>query len=296
MKIKLFILYLVIVTLNYCSSEKNSNIEKQQVKQEVEKKNDVEEETLEEKQVIKEPEKDLRGTYKKIELSNLSEIQSIKNRREVPRIVYSVDKISLKGLSISKKKELFLEIMVPTAMIAIEEVELEREKVKKMMDNKTEQDKKYLSELYKKYRVEDKNIKTLYNKMKPAPISVLLSQATLESAWGTSRIFEEANNIFGVWSVDPNEPRIKAGRARAHKQVYLKKYPTLKESIDDYLHLLARHKAYSGFREKLQKTNDYKVLIPKLDKYSEMGKVYTDRLLKTVSYNKLYEYDSYEFK
>ncbi len=64
----------------------------------------------------------------------------------------------------------------------------------------------------------------------------------------------------------------------------------------DYMKLLARHKAYSEFREKLQITDDYKILVPKLDKYSEMEEIYINRLLATIEHNKLYQYDGYEFE
>ena len=64
----------------------------------------------------------------------------------------------------------------------------------------------------------------------------------------------------------------------------------------DYMKLLARHRAYSGFRQKLQVTDDYRILVPKLDKYSEMEEVYINRLLATIEHNKLYKYNRYEFE
>uniref|UniRef100_A0A6A7GBW5 Mannosyl-glycoprotein endo-beta-N-acetylglucosamidase-like domain-containing protein n=1 Tax=Hirondellea gigas TaxID=1518452 RepID=A0A6A7GBW5_9CRUS len=237
-----------------------------------------------------------RGFHKEIDLIHLSEIQPILGTNLVPRVVYSMDNVSLKNLSVSQKKKTFFSIIVPTAMIVVEEIEMTRENLKLMIDGKIEKEEEYLLNMYTTYRVKEKDINVLYNKLKPVPISILLSQAILESGWGTSRFFEKANNIFGVWSVNPLEPRIKAGQSRVNKQVYLRKYPTLKESIADYMKLLARHKAYSRFRSKLQITDDYKVLVPKLDKYSEMGDIYTNRLLSTIEYNQLYLYDRYEFE
>lgn len=285
MKIKLFLLYIVVVIINFSQSE-NEIVEKDKEKIALEHNTKI---RLEIKQKVK-------GTYKEIDLFRLSEIQPIPGKKLVPRVVYSMDNVSLKGLSVRNKKQKFFEIMVPTAMIVIEEIEMTRENLKLVIDGKVNRDEKYLSQMYTKYRVKEKNIEVLYNKLKPAPISVLLSQAILESGWGTSRFFEKANNIFGVWSIDPNEPRIKAGEARVNKQVYLRSYPTLKESIADYMKLLARHKAYSEFRQKLQVTDDYKILVPKLDKYSELGEVYTNRLLSTIEHNELYKYKGYEFE
>ena len=304
MKIKLFLLYILVVIINFSQVEK---INKEELSEEKVVLENIESEKSEEKeeekiaaehniQIRLEIKNMVKGTHKEIHLLHLSEVQAIPGEKLVPRVVYSMDNVSLRGLNIPKKKKLFFEIMIPTAMIVVEEIEEVRESLKLIMDGKKAGDEEYLSKMYAKYRVKEKNIEVLYHKLKPVPISILLSQAILESGWGTSRFFEKANNIFGVWSVDPTEPRIKAGEARVNKQVYLRSYPTLKESMADYMKLLARHKAYSEFREKLQITDDYKILVPKLDKYSEMEEIYINRLLATIEHNKLYQYDGYEFE
>lgn len=285
MSIKLFVLYLVVIIINFFPAK---NIKTKEQSKNVEFEQNVE--------VRLDIKKRMKGTYKEIDLLNLSDIQPILGEKSVPRIIYSMDKVSLKGLNVSKKKQKFFEIMVPTAMIVVEEIEEIRENLKLMIEGIKDRDEEYLSKMYIKYRVKEKDIEVLYHKLKPVPISILLSQAIIESGWGTSRFFEKGNNIFGVWSVDPNEPRIKAGEARSNKQVYLRKYPTLKGSIADYMKLLARHKAYNEFRKKLQITDDYKVLVPKLNKYSELGEVYTNRLLSTIEHNELYKYDRYQFE
>ncbi|MCS5421301.1 MULTISPECIES: glucosaminidase domain-containing protein [Psychrilyobacter] len=301
MGIKLFLLYLVVVIINFSQVEeinKDELSKNKAVLKNTEFKKIEEEKILAERniQIRLEIKKMVKGTHKEIDLLHLSEVQPIPGEKSVPRVVYSMDNVSLRGLNIPKKKQKFFEIMVPTAMVVVEEIEETRKGLKLIMEGKRERDEEYLSKMYIKYRVKEKDIEVLYHKLKPVPISILLSQAILESGWGTSRIFEKGNNIFGVWSVDPTEPRIKAGEARVNKQVYLRSYPTLKESMADYMKLLARHRAYSEFREKLQVTEDYKILVPKLDKYSEMEEVYINRLLATIEHNKLYQYDRYEFE
>ena len=304
MGIKLFLLYLVVVIINFSQIEeikKEKQFEKKVILKNIEPEKSQEKEKekmLTEKnvQIRVEIKEKNRGTYKEIDLFHLSDVQPIPGEKLVPRVVYNMDNVSLRGLNVPKKKKIFFEIMVPTAMIVVEEIEETRKSLKLIMEGERDEDEEYLSEMYAKYRVKEKDIEVLYNKLKPVPISILLSQAILESGWGTSRFFEKANNIFGVWSVDPTEPRIKAGQARVNKQVYLRSYPTLKESMADYMKLLARHKAYSEFREKLQVTDDYRILVPKLDKYSEMEEIYIDRLLATIEHNKLYQYDRYEFE
>ena len=296
MGIKLFLLYLIVVIINFSQLE-DRVVSKNTESIKIEKIKKQEKIAAEQNVKIRlEIKKMVKGTYKEIDLLHLSDVQPIPGEKLVPRVVYSMDNVSLRGLNVPNKKQKFFEIMVPTAMIVVEEIEETREGLKLIMEGKKDRDEEYLSKMYAKYRVKEKDIEVLYHKLKPVPISILLSQAILESGWGTSRFFEKANNIFGVWSVDPTEPRIKAGEARVNKQVYLRSYPTLKESMADYMKLLARHKAYSRFREKLQVTDDYKVLVPKLDKYSEMEEVYISRLLATIEHNKLYQYDRYEFE
>jgi len=291
MRFKLFLLYLIVVAINF------SHVEDIKVEKQSESHENNEELLVEQDVKIKlEVKEGIKVKYKEIDLYHLSDVQPILGEKFVPRVIYSMDKVSLRDLNIPDKKQKFFEIMVPTAMIVIEEIEETRNNLKLIIEGKKERDEEYLSKMYTKYRVKEKDIEVLYLKLKPVPVSILLSQAILESGWGTSRFFEKANNIFGVWSVDPTESRIKAGEARVNKQVYLRKYPTLKESMADYMKLLARHRAYSEFRNKLQLTNDYKILVPKLDKYSEMEEIYINRLLATIEHNELYKYDRYEFE
>jgi len=237
-----------------------------------------------------------KSNYKKIVVNSSKDVLSMDDKLNVERVVYDMGSVDLSEFNVAAKKKAFIGIMVPTALIVTEEIEAQRAKVKDMSSGKIKKDTKFLEALYIKYRVEDKNITTLYKKMKPAPISILLAQSSIESAWGTSRMFKAANNVFGVWSIDPNESRIKSGAKRGDRQIYLKKYPTLKGSIEDYMHLLARQEAYSGFRKKLQTTSDYKILSRELINYSEQREVYTQKLIDSISYNKFYQYDSYKLK
>ncbi len=127
--------------------------------------------------------------------------------------------------------------------------------------------------------------------LKPHPISITLAQAAMESSWATSRFFREANNIFGVWSFDENEPRIAAGEKRGDKTIWVKKYSSVKEAIRDYYRTLARGNAFNEFRALRVKTNDPHQLVKKLDRYSEKGAKYGEELSAIINFNKFQEYD-----
>lgn len=140
-----------------------------------------------------------------------------------------------------------------------------------------------------KYKV--KTTKRLLEALKPHPISITLAQAAIESAWLTSRFVHEGKNIFGVWSFNKNEPRIRALDSRKLKVIYLKKYKTLKQSIEDYYYIIATNKAYKDFRQmRVVAYNPY-ILIPYLKYYSEKREEYTNTLKEVVEYNDFTKYD-----
>ena len=127
--------------------------------------------------------------------------------------------------------------------------------------------------------------------LKPHPISIALSQAAIESAWGTSRFFKEANNIFGVWSFNKNEPRIAANVKREDQTIYLKKFNTIEDAINQYYSMLSSKKIYFDFKKENYYNNDVLAIAKKLDKYSEQGEVYTQKIIAVLTYNKFQNYD-----
>lgn len=128
--------------------------------------------------------------------------------------------------------------------------------------------------------------------MKPHPPSIVIAQAAMESAWGTSRFFREANNVFGMWSKNKNEPRIAAGVKRnGNYTVWLKKFDSIEDSIYAYYELLSKGSAYEAFRYTRYTSDDVFEMVKKLDKYSEIGHRYGEELSAMIRYNKLREYD-----
>ncbi|NOY63816.1 MAG: hypothetical protein GXO97_00220, partial [Nitrospirae bacterium] len=121
----------------------------------------------------------------------------------VPPVVYT-KVVSLAHLPISKRKEAFIRIVLPSILIAEHEIKSERsrleELIKKMKQGETltKNEVTYIKRLFKKYRTN--NFKELLVRLNTHPPSIILAQAALESGWGSSRFFVEANNIFGIWT------------------------------------------------------------------------------------------------
>ena len=193
-----------------------------------------------------------------------------------------------KKMSVKTKKERFFCLVAP----AVERVH------KKLM-------KRYLSVeedlKLKQNRVKTDRLKVLFKAqtdkelleaLKPHPPSIVLAQAAMESAWATSRFFTQANNIFGMWSSNPNEPRIAAGVKRGGtRTIWLRKFTTIDESVEEYYKLMARGKAFKEFRQVRYESDDVFKIILKLDKYSEIGDKYAKALGSMIRYNKLTKYD-----
>ena len=127
--------------------------------------------------------------------------------------------------------------------------------------------------------------------LKPHPKSIAIAQAAMESSWATSRFFREANNVFGVWSFNEDEPRIAALKKRGDKTIWVKKYNTVEEAVYDYYRTLARSGAFAEFRQTKMITSDPFILVTKLDRYSEKGSVYGEELISIIKFNKFNNYD-----
>jgi Bax protein len=127
--------------------------------------------------------------------------------------------------------------------------------------------------------------------IKPHPRSITIAQAAIESAWGTSRIFTEANNIFGIRPFNKDEPRIAANKKRGDKTVWLRKYASIRESISDYYLVLGRASAYQEFRNLKMETTDPHQLVTGLSGYSERKTGYVRELSSIIRYNNFHELD-----
>lgn len=185
-----------------------------------------------------------------------------------------------------KKKE-FVELIVPIVNKVYKELEDQYHDIANNLNNIKYRDR--ISELKNKYKASSDE--ELLMALKPHPKSIAIAQAAIESAWAKSRFFKEANNLYGMWSINKDKPRIAASQTRGEKIIWLKKYPNIEESIKDYYKTLARSKAYKDFRELKMQTDDPLVLVQKLHKYSEIGEKYTQDLSNIIKYNRLYMYD-----
>lgn len=202
-----------------------------------------------------------------------------------PEIV--VKKEPIKKMTVSEKKQRFKDILVPIATEVYNELEKQYKNIQ--LDIKNNRNHEVIAKLKKEYKA--KTDIELLQALKPHPISILLAQAAAESAWLTSRFTKEANNIFGVWSFNKNEPRIAASGLRGDKTIYLKKYKNIKDAVRDYYKNLGKNWAYKEFRKQRTLTSNPYVLTDHLTSYSEKKGEYTKLLRSMMKYNKFDMYD-----
>ncbi len=194
-------------------------------------------------------------------------------------------------MSVAEKKKRFYALLVPAVQKNYKKLIDEYNEVLNYM--KTQSNLEKIEELKQYYKVQSDE--ELLYALKPHPPSIVLAQAAMESAWATSRFFTQANNVFGVWSVNKHEPRIAASEKRGGtKTIWLRKFNTIEESIASYYKLLATSKAYKEFREIRYVSDDVHKMVSKLHRYSEMGELYGEELSKLIKYNKLTKYDAIE--
>ena len=202
--------------------------------------------------------------------------------------------ISLNKLQVSEKKQKFFYMILPAILISKANLELTREKVLSLMHTEpqaiTQDDYEFLEDLYKKYKTND--IEKLANRLKTHPVSIVLAQAAIESAWGESRFFKKGNNIFGMWSYNRNEPRMRSKGTRNGKPVYVKKYATISDAIDDYFMVIGRG-AYKSFRRQRNITDNPLELVKYLVNYCELSN-YPNKLKKFIVHNKLRKFDKFK--
>lgn len=221
-------------------------------------------------------------------VNDVEDIISVQDSLVKPVLYQNIP--SFEGLTVEKSKERFISAILPAVLIAKHHLEKDRNKIKALVEK--EEWSIEDSALYKtqKERFKAKDLDNLLLKMETHPNSITLAQAAVESGWGSSRFFREANNLFGIWAYRSDEPRIPAN----HNNVYLRKYDDISQSIEDYFVTLGRARPYRQFRQAKYQSDDINDLLPHLKYYSERGMGYVKQLKTIISQNELTKYDHYQ--
>ena len=199
--------------------------------------------------------------------------------------------------SSTKKKNLFIKIILPLILEENNRIKLDRKKLFNVLNkNKnTNLEKKWLNLKFKQYGVLNKDLSTLKIRMDEIPVSLAIAQAAKETGWGTSRFALEGNALFGQWTWSGEG--IKPAGADNDTNHKVMKFKILKSSVRAYQRNLNTHSSYKDFRLARAELRDNKmkvdglILANYLDKYAETGKEYVKILKKIIKQNNLTEFD-----
>ena len=199
--------------------------------------------------------------------------------------------------SSTKKKNLFIKIILPLILEENNRIRLDRRKLFNVLNkNKnTNLEKKWLNIKFKQYGVLNKDLSTLKIRMDEIPVSLAIAQAAKETGWGTSRFALEGNALFGQWTWSGEG--IKPAGADNNTTHKIMKFKILKSSVRAYQRNLNTHSSYKDFRLARAELRDNKmkvdslILANYLDKYAETGKEYVKILKKIIKQNNLTEFD-----
>jgi len=199
--------------------------------------------------------------------------------------------LAVKKSSQSERKKQFLKQILPLIITENEKIQSKRDKLISFQDKLNNgqtisaDSKQWVKTLAKKYRVKGDLFKNnhlqeeLLKRVDVIVPAMALAQAANESAWGSSRFSRQGNNLFGIWTYNP-DIGIKPLRREPGKKHFVRKFTSFQESVSVYMHTLNTHAAYKKLREiryeavsKGEKLSGYD-LARGLEKYSSKGQEY----------------------
>ena len=182
----------------------------------------------------------------------------------VPAVVLTRMPPGLNSLAPALKKKVFFAALLPAALVVREEIRREAETLAAILNHtdtpmaaisfpgegaawRRRLDERRLQLLLAaadRYRAE--SARELLDRVRPVPVSLLLAQAAIESAWGTSRFAVEANNLFGIWTW--NGPGLVPQRRDKGKRHKVRLFDSIIDGARAYALILNSRPAYAGFR------------------------------------------------
>ncbi len=223
------------------------------------------------------------------------EIESIDSGTVKPLVYdYHAD---LSNVPVDFRKKKFIDLVLPSILVVKHELLKESIRTSHLrirLRNHLpilKKDSAFILNLFRKYQTD--NMNEIINKQMVHPTSVILAQAALESGWGTSRFFQEGNNLFGIKSYNSSEERVNSLIPNDGKMIFLKKYPTVKNCIEDYFLIIANSWAYEDFRKKREEVNNPYELIWYLQNYSELRYDYVEKVGEVMVRNDLNKFDDF---
>ena len=241
------------------------------------------------------------STLEEIYKDNGFNLNEIRNNKIVKPVKIDLLPKEIKQIeSTKKRKNLFIQIVLPLILEENTRIKVERKKLFAVLNknNNSDSEIKWLKSKFKQYGVVNRDLTTLKIRMDEIPVSLAIAQAAKETGWGTSRFALEGNALFGQWTFSGEGIKPKgADIGDTHKVM---KFKVLQASVRAYQRNLNTHSSYREFRKMraIQRDNQGNLnsleLVNYLDKYAETGLEYTKILKKIIEQNNLTDFDDAE--
>lgn len=231
----------------------------------------------------------------KIRDIKLTESDSIINQSDSALIpVNYIGSIDFRSVNPEKRKDLFIQHLLPAIVITrerllddlhhVEFIEGRIVKKKEISDF----DSVFIVGMKRKYETD--SIDELKRRIYPHPVSLALTQAVLESGWGTSSIFRNGNNIFGIMSFSSDDSRSLIQFQTGDDERYLRTYGSVIESVEHYYLLISKLSSYKRFRQKRWEGKASPELLQYMGSYHESDQ-YAEMAQSIIASNNLEHFD-----
>lgn len=206
------------------------------------------------------------------------------------------------------RKRLFFLSLLPMALMINEEIQSQRTMLSQILeklnagDSLSDQEATALRTLAADYKIKDDPLTQplardqLWRRVDIVPPSLLLAQAANESAYGTSRFAQDANNLFGEWTFTPGTGLVPEKRPEGERYE-VRLFPDLMASLRSYVKNLNTHWAYRDLRVKRHQLRQAGealsglALATGLELYSERREAYVDEIKTIIRYNRLQQFN-----
>lgn len=193
----------------------------------------------------------------------------------------------------AEKKKAFFDTLRPIVVNQNQKIRDSRQRILFAKENSI--DHEWLSSLAEKYKIEWDNGKpdwqSLLVRVDTIPVDLVLTQAANESAWGTSRFAQQANNLFGQWCFSQGCGIIPKQRDGGMKHE-VRAFDSINQSVSSYMHNINTTRAYKALRqlraelrEQGEKVSGMQ-LANGLKSYSSRGQEYVKELQSMIKTNR----------
>lgn len=199
---------------------------------------------------------------------------------EVPRdFLAGLPATALKDAEFAARKDIFVRTLLPLILRSNEAIQADRARLLDLFERGdsgeplSRKERAWLSRLATRYGEPTGDLVALARRVDVIPPSLALTQAAIESAWGTSRFALDGNALYGVRTFR-RAPALVPKEREANASFAVRRYARLADSVRAYMHTLNTHAAYREFRGARAELRangpiDARSLLPTLERYAE---------------------------